>query len=70
MSQLPACQQRAGGPSVYLKAAVTEHPKRLFNYSKYRREKLLSWGRKILPQPVMNCIYNTSLKVKWLRGKR
>jgi len=53
-----------------LGASAIERPEKLFNYGKYRREKLISLARKAFPQPVMNYIYDTSLKFKRLRSKR
>jgi hypothetical protein len=53
-----------------LDPVMVEQPGQLFDYGKYRREKVLSWGRKIFPPGVMNHIYSTSLKIKRLRSKR
>jgi hypothetical protein len=53
-----------------LDTALVPKPERLFNYGKYRREKLLAVCRKILPPRVMNLVFDTSLKLKRLRSRR
>lgn len=52
-----------------LDSMVIQNPEKLFNYGKYRREKLLAAARKVFPLRVMNLIYGTSLKVKRLRSR-
>ena len=57
-------------PRLQLDPADLADPVRLFNFAKHRREKLIQTGREMLPQTVMNWLFNASNKWKQLRRKR
>jgi hypothetical protein len=57
-------------PGLQLDPALLESPDNLFNYGKHYRERVIDIGRKILPERIMNLIFNASLKWKHFRRKR
>jgi hypothetical protein len=46
-----------------------EHPEILFHHGKYRRERILYWGRRMLPVKIMNIFFKASAKLKDFRRR-
>jgi len=55
---------------VGLAPELLQAPEKLFDWSKHRREKLLHWMRRILPEWLMNLVFKASFKWKQLRRKQ